>query len=400
MRRSEIYKIILLDIIDRIQSEGKISDDDATDKKAIINFTIPIVDREWFNGIDTGIYKHFIDSIVSFDATVDDPEEDTPGYVEVFEAPNDCGHEIKSFEINDLISGIRMITGLKLNEFISSAAPDERVVSHFTKIWLKIKDETQKKNKFWDICSSIDSKKYYVISDIPINSDKAWDAYAYAYLYKVKTDKFPRPLGLDYPSTNEIQGNLHFDDRTPYRQYFDIFHVLSETKHCEDLLKRYLHIYQVIEDLVYRCRITKLATPELAKRGFVRHLAKITKDINDNEFDTLKKGMAEIFDDPSTLITDVELDPYKEFLENHFGIKKNSQHNADKVVKIIYQLRNCIVHNKHTEFHFAYGNFKDYKDIAPLIKLLIKRLEIQVLQLLNDNNRKGIDYNTQTIKVY
>lgn len=272
--------------------------------------------------------------------------------------------------------------------------------SHITKIWLKIKDEAQDKNNFWDICNSTDSKKYYIISDNPFSLDKAWDAYAYAYLYKIKTNKFPRPIGLDYPSTNEIQGNLLFDALTPYKQYFDIFHVLSETKHCEDLLKRYLHIYQVIEDLVYRCRITKLATPELAKRGFVRHLAKITKDINDNEFETLKKGMKEIFDDPKTLISDNELNPFKDYLETHFDIKKTSQHDVAKVVKIIYQLRNCIVHNKHTELHFTYGNYKDYEDVVPLIKLLVERLEIQVLQLLNDNNRKGIDYNIQTIRVF
>lgn len=50
MRRSEIYKIILFDIIDRLQSEGNISDDDATDKKAIINFTYLLL-------IETGLME-------------------------------------------------------------------------------------------------------------------------------------------------------------------------------------------------------------------------------------------------------------------------------------------------------------------------------------------------------
>ena len=97
-------------------------------------------------------------------------------------------------------------------------------------------------------------------------------------------------------------------------------------------------------------------------------------------------------------ITAADIQPFATALTDNYGISGN--HNNKKIGKIIYNIRNSIVHNKATELHFAYGNVSDYSILVPLIKLLINRIEPMIVELINDPARQSLDYSTREMPLY
>lgn len=398
MKQSEIYKDLLCHIIDRLKAEHNFDDSTANDMKDEIDFTSDISNRSWLNHIvDLDIYQHFVNELQNVDATFDDPEI-TPAlffYREQFSQDYEC--EAKPFFVFDISSNFGMITSLQLQKFKLNGGTE--ILPIIAKLWLTIKDNEQLVNCFWDDCIPHNPTVYYVLSETQINQDKLWDAYGYAYLYYINNHRFEIPSQLQYSASTKLTTTLNFDANNSYRQYFDVFHVLIESKHCHDILKRFLHIYQVLEDLCYRLLMVDIAKVNLHRSSFVRKSIHVFHDRN-NEKDTISRGFQKLFTDSNTILTDADVLPHSLFLENHYSIDRARQHCGKKIFDIIYNLRNSIVHNKHTEFHFSYGNISEYQDIIPLLTKLTQNLENEIMQILNNSTKTILDYQTQHIQIF
>ncbi len=96
--------------------------------------------------------------------------------------------------------------------------------------------------------------------------------------------------------------------------------------------------------------------------------------------------------------------PCKAFLNTNYGITYTLTNiKNEDVAKLVYQLRNSIVHNKDTELHFSFNNTDEYKDVIPVIKDLVTILPEAIVKMLNDNNsvmRQAIEYTTRNLKMY
>lgn len=403
MRRSELYKKLLESIIDKLFEKGLITtSDDADQLKDDVDFNMPLEERAWFDDIaDLDIYGNFIKVFKGYDASLDDPEIAAPNYTKIASANNEQKCELKSFCINDTVSNIAVITGLKIREFATCTACtlDSSIIPVLELFLIDKIDDEQEINDFLALCEDPNSEKYIISSSFEIEDENAWNIYSYAYLYHINTSKFDIPSPLKFEADTPFHTSLQFDSDTEYCQYYDIMHVLHESKHCDDMLRRFLHIYQVIEDLCYRRLIVKIANANLRKTGFVRHSIRIINGIR-NEEDAIIKGINELFPELHTDISAADITPHNIFLDTNFPIKSGEPHSVTKLAKIIYQLRNCIVHNKHTEFHFTYGNIADYETIIPLIEKFIQVLEKSVIDILNKHENKKIDYPHPHIRVY
>ena len=149
--------------------------------------------------------------------------------------------------------------------------------------------------------------------------------------------------------------------------------------------------------MCYRRNLAKISRG--SKRGFVRHSIAIASKANKNETDEIVKGITELFPGIKNVIVISDISPYDLFLKREYGIA-NGDHSDKKVAKIIYNLRNSIVHNKSTELHFAYGNFDEYKDVIGLIKLLIEKLEPKIIDIINDPNNNILEYDGKKMDLY
>lgn len=182
-----------------------------------------------------------------------------------------------------------------------------------------------------------------------------------------------------------------------YSQYYELFDLISESHYCDDVLRRYLNMYQIIENMCYRRHLAKISRG--SKRGFVRHSIAIASRANKNETDEIVKGIMELFPGIKDVIAVSDIRPYDPFLEREYGIA-NGGHGDKKVAKIIYNLRNSIVHNKSTELHFSYGNFEEYKDVIELIYLLIEKLEPKIINIINEPNNTILEYDGKKMDLY
>ena len=99
------------------------------------------------------------------------------------------------------------------------------------------------------------------------------------------------------------------------------------------------------------------------------------------------------------VIAETDINPYDSFLEREYGITKGG-HSDKKIAKIVYNIRNSIVHNKSTELHFSYGNIDEYRDIIGLVRLLIEKFEPKIIEIINNPNNKILEFDSKKKDLY
>ena len=72
----------------------------------------------------------------------------------------------------------------------------------------------------------------------------------------------------------------------------------------------------------------------------------------------------------------------------------------NKYAKVVYQLRNSIVHNKEAELHFSYGNMDEYSVVIPLIAQLIKTLGSGVVHIINNPPNQDLVFDKRELNLY
>lgn len=367
MKRSEIYKAILEDAFKRMHDE-KLIDDDAYDD------AIDYISSGEFGNIECeslhANYKPIVKAIIGWDGSND--KEINVGdkvYYEIAAGEQlDYYREISVYSESSkyaLISVANLYDDVQANKVNSFLLNVEF-------IWSAISGDNDAMKEFWDRCSEKQENSFYIITDENLSSnEEIWNAYSYGYMLYANSREYERDSQLNYHKENKFAGTIPYIKENMYSQYYELFDLISESHYCDDVLRRYLNMYQIIENMCYRRHLAKISRG--SKRGFVRHSIAIASRANKNETDEIVKGIMELFPGIKDVIAVSDIRPYDPFLEREYGIA-NGGHGDKKVAKIIYNLRNSIVHNKSTELHFSYGNFEEYKDVIELIYLLIEKL--------------------------
>lgn len=393
MKRSEIYKAILEDAFKRMHDE-KLIDDDAYDD------AIDYISSGEFGNIECeslhANYKPIVKAIIGWDGSND--KEINVGdkvYYEIAAGEQlDYYREISVYSESSkyaLISVANLYDDVQANKVNSFLLNVEF-------IWSAISGDNDAMKEFWDRCSEKQENSFYIITDENLSSnEEIWNAYSYGYMLYANSREYERDSQLNYHKENKFAGTIPYIKENMYSQYYELFDLISESHYCDDVLRRYLNMYQIIENMCYRRHLAKISRG--SKRGFVRHSIAIASRANKNETDEIVKGIMELFPGIKDVIAVSDIRPYDPFLEREYGIA-NGGHGDKKVAKIIYNLRNSIVHNKSTELHFSYGNFEDYKDVIELIYLLIEKLEPKIINIINDPNNTILEYDGKKMDLY
>lgn len=393
MKRSEIYKAILEDAFKRMHDNNFIDDDaydDATDYISSSEFGNIECDSLHAN------YKAIIKAIVDWDGSNDKEinvgdkvyygtaaDEQLDYYREISVDSESCKYVLISVaNLFDDIQANRVNSYLQNVEFI----------------WSAISGDNDAKKEFWNRCNVKQENSFYIITDEVLSSkEDIWNAYSYGYMLYANSKEYERDSQLNFRKDNKFAETIPYNKENKYSQYYELFDLISESHYCDDVLRRYLNMYQIIENMCYRRNLAKISRG--SKRGFVRHSIAIASKANKNETDEIVNGIIEIFPGIKDVIGVSDIRPYNHFLEREYGIA-NSGHGDKKVAKIIYNLRNSIVHNKSTVLHFSYGNIDEYKDVIELIKLLIEKLEPKIIEIINDPSNNILEYDGKKMDLY
>lgn len=235
--------------------------------------------------------------------------------------------------------------------------------------------------------------------------------------------------GKEFPKTESYNYNrssllVKYDDSIEYIQFKDIIDVMNEYNIQKHILDKYLRIYQVVENFMYKFQICDLCEQLNYSKITVRDFKAISDRLAKNEMDSLVKLLFKAGDfsvDGDTLKNKLVASWQSKInadISHKMMVKKAIEllaicnkdgefisvdiTNADEIVrvfgKLVYNIRCSIVHNKVNEYHVSYFNL-DSNLKWVLEEYIMPNMELLVYALmLNENSI--VMYKGQTLRLY
>lgn len=194
----------------------------------------------------------------------------------------------------------------------------------------------------------------------------------------------------------------------PYQQMNEAMYVLSEYNSRDDLLTKFLTVYHVIENFMYKLPIVELETRRGGKMFSIRNFRTLYESVSEKEETALKgflRKALEVVIRPSsefsahlksewarfvatrntaeiaTTLLKLDIDKKANEVVTMFTGAQSAAHLAS----ITYRLRNAIVHNKETELHLTYSALE--AEITALLgDFLLPVLEELCFSLISKKN--------------
>lgn len=274
-------------------------------------------------------------------------------------------------------------------------------------IWLLDKGNAAEMNHLWEAMMGQHQEEYYIFTAQPDNEISDWRLYAYSYFCYVNEEHFERPSVLNFIASAKFEpAGITYQATNQYEQYFDAYNVMSESKFADDVLLRYIRMYQILEYFGYRRVLASMTKGNIRENGFVRNLISKINGHSTNEWVEIKNGISDLFPPLATtrrrpgLFAIGEITVQMEaFIKDKLLIPKYV-FDDDHLWMVVYRLRNCIVHNKEADFHFTYLNTDVYNEGIDLMRLFIRKFEPEIVRLINDPSITGLEFDDQRVQIY
>ncbi|EHT4939868.1 hypothetical protein [Vibrio vulnificus] len=326
--------------------------------------------QPFVNNIDRIItFCQYASNIVKFDLNLDDIEIDKEMF-KTFSDINLPGYKKCYFHEN---------TDIKENSVIffeNSCPPEFNNDSIF--IFLLFLSFLSDKNLTY-------TNNFIVIKDIE-NVTKS-KSEAYLKLHLLASGYYYHDIRLASIRNKQHEKNLLAPEHT-LQQFDDSLIIISEYNSRREILNKFLSIYQLIENFMYKHPLVKLNENHNGEMFSIRNFKDMYERIGDSELNSLFNLLNSIYDDSfesGTLLSELA-SSFHNLVSNgvmekadidhalkSLGIKQKSgtlytydildgfsapQRKAEWpriISKIIYYTRNAIVHNKETEFHLSHN---------------------------------------------
>lgn len=181
-----------------------------------------------------------------------------------------------------------------------------------------------------------------------------------------------------------------------YQQFNEILIILSEYVNQKEVLFKYLGLYQVLENFMFRIPIAQLANKSNPGMFSIRQFKSLYSSLKEPELKTFTNRFSQYWThscDGATLSNHANqaltnLRNHADFNEGEFNkllprldlnltyAGLNGTLNQQNYGHLVYKLRCVIVHNNETEFHLSSFNMNNS------IRLIIDKLFIEVLEKL------------------
>lgn len=185
-------------------------------------------------------------------------------------------------------------------------------------------------------------------------------AYSASLHGKCQIDYHP---DLKYDINTIALNAFTFNKEVTYQQYYDIYDVINDWLHSEDILSAFLRIYQIVEFLIYRQQMSEIIKVSNIKQSFLREVKSLNKKFENSERATIVENIPIVFG--TLTATTANIDLAEPFVKKYYGKNKagtraylystlNVNEKSIALAKFIYDTRCSIVHNKEAEFHISY----------------------------------------------
>jgi len=183
---------------------------------------------------------------------------------------------------------------------------------------------------------------------------------------------------------------LNIDEIKPgvaYNQWNEILNVLSEYNSRDDTLLKFLTIYHVIENFMFKRPIVELEQKMNGSMFSIRDFQRLYDNVRTKEEVALKSLFQEVFKMealPRVKFKDHIVTRWKRLVPNvakasidnsinliGLNFSFNSFNDKDALPcfsQLIYRIRNTIVHNKETEFHLTYASLNMHPSLCSIIE--------------------------------
>lgn len=241
------------------------------------------------------------------------------------------------------------------------------------------------------------------------NLSRGYSFIVLQYLYNAK--HFDLPIELNAPSLSSV--SLGYNATATYCQYNDIYDIINDWHHANNLLDSFLRMYHVIEYMAYRRDIVRIESGTTIKRSFLRQIKGLDQSYQKNERSKITEGYCQLFNNARFSDTDLIGDNTDElFCGKYFPLEPDGsayftaanlsgtvQRQKKITAKFIYDVRCMIVHSKESEFHITLTNLDEYKAIVPLMQTIVKRVYNELPSILG-NNSNSIKFLNDVIQLY
>ncbi len=253
------------------------------------------------------------------------------------------------------------------------------------------------------IVSQSDFNKYILMYSNAYNPNSSWELYSYGLFEFLQSNKIDYASNLNYRLPSPITSTL-FNSDTEYKQYFDIYDVLNEWQHADEIISSFLKMYHILEYIIYRKHVVKISDGATLKNSFIRQIKSFELK---KERETFIKEYQDVFSGMSSQLTRTNIDGINDvyqFINSYFvssvNILNPSYTLPDKALaNLIYDIRCSIVHNKESEFHMTFTNLVEYDFMIPIIKDMIQIHSVKIIDILNDPNAV-IKFSSPSLTLY
>lgn len=304
----------------------------------------------------------------------------------------------------------------EFEEFINNTQNDNEILFVEALIFLL--------NNIGFITENIDEKIICITNKV-INSDEHKDKILLNYINLIHTSQgkvIHDTKKSNYQINLKINSNLNNTEK--YIQFKDSIYIISEFNDKTGTLDKYIKLYQIIENFMYRYKICNLVNREnemfsirefkilyeSVKETEIRVIKDFFKEMMCIDIDeyvsgkTLKHTVEQYIISFKNANTRPQIDNINKVLKKYKSLENinlnNSNHNdiITKIPIIVYELRNSILHNKETEKHLTNKNIPN--EIFILLDALIIPVLVEIIFYLILNNNELISYRNNSIPLY
>lgn len=219
-----------------------------------------------------------------------------------------------------------------------------------------------------------------------------------------------------------------------YQQFNDSLYILSEYNYQKDILDKYLRIYHLLENFMYKFPLVELERKHTGQVFSMRDFQRMNDKINNSEIHSLKKLITSIANliyssgPPEVKFSTFILDKWQSLHPAEIADKNNldkllsylrianSNNNDltfDDVIdsnihkffaQLIYGFRNSLVHNRETEFHLTHETLLSHPIINNTAQIVIEKFLIptveEIVYFLVINENDLIWFGNSSIKLW
>ena len=406
MNKNDLYKDILLKLKDYLTSQGIITAVEEADVQD---------DLDWTRNLDAcdklmacaniGPYKKAVQYIKDGLSDRDDLTVALP--LRHRTASPDNRKRLADFHVRS--NTLVVITAKAIREMATSGiAPlaDSKCHEVIEMIWLVNKDTPAELSYLWEIYNGQHADDYFIFTNELDNENSDWRLYAYAYFCFVNEHHYKKPAVLNFTAGKEFVTSIPYQAGNKYEQYFDAYNVMSESLFADDVLQRYLRMYQILEYFGYRKILADLTKGNIRENGFVRNVISKASGRGGNELNEIKSGVGVLIPHLATTARNAgvfavgDIDAAMESFIKDKLLLSSYTFSDDNLWQVIYKLRNCIVHNKESDLHFTYSNTDAYVDGISLMKKIIEKMEPEIVNIINNPAITAVEFDRQYEAVY